>query len=134
MNIKLLRSMIAGLVASFALTGLIGCASMEKANTTSLLTQAGFRTLTPSTPKQKEIWAQLQANQVQRATVKGKVFYVFKDEAAGIAYVGHEAEYQRYRELAIQQKVAQDYYMAVEMNRMYAPSWYNAWGPSRIYW
>ena len=134
MNIKLLRSTIAGVAVLFALAGLGGCASMENANTKSLLTQAGFRTLTPSTAKQKEVWAQLTANTVQRATVKGKVFYVFKDEAAGVAYVGHEAEYQRYRELAIQQRVAQEYYMAVEMDRMYAPSWYSAWGPSRIYW
>lgn len=134
MNIKLLGSMIAAVAALFALAGLGGCTTMEHANTKSLLTQAGFHTLTPSTAKQKEVWAQLQANQVQRATVKGRVFYVFKDEAAGVAYVGHEAEYQRYRELAIQQKIAQDYYMAVEMDRMYAPGWYGAWGPSRIYW
>jgi hypothetical protein len=134
MNIKLLSSTIAGIALLLVLTGLGGCATMEHANTKSLLTQAGFHTLTPSTPKQKEVWAHLQANQVQRATVNGKVFYVFKDEEAGVAYVGHEAEYQRYRELAIQQRVAQEYYMAVEMDRMYAPGWYGAWGPGRIYW
>lgn len=134
MNTKLLRSMIAGVALGFAMMGLVGCATMEHANTKSLLTQAGFHTLTPSTAKQKEIWAQLPANSVQRATVKGKVFYVFKDEAAGVAYVGHEAEYQRYRELAIQQRIAQEYYMAVEMDRMYAPGWYGAWGPGRLYW
>ena len=134
MNTKLLRSVVASLAALFALTGLVGCATTEHANTKSLLTQAGFHTLTPSTAKQKEVWALLPANKVERATVKGKTFYVFKDEAAGVAYVGHEVEYQRYRELAIQQKVAQDYYMAVEMDRMWAQGWYGAWGPRGLYW
>lgn len=112
-----------------------GCASAEKANTISLLSAAGFHTRTPETPKQKEIYASLEPNHVMRATVKGKgVFYVYKDAEKGIAYVGREAEYQRYRELAIQQQIAQDYYMAAEMNRQAAYGWYGAWGPRGIWW
>ena len=122
------------LVAGSALVGLAGCATMEHANTKSLLTQAGFHTLTPSTAKQKEIWALLPANSVQRATMNKKTFYVFKDEAAGVAYVGHEAEYQRYRDLAIQQKIDQHYYDYAEMNRMWAHGWYGAWGPRYMWW
>jgi hypothetical protein len=111
-----------------------GCASMESANTTSLLTAAGFRARTPQTPKQQQIYAALPPYKVEHATVKGRAFYVYKDEKAGVAYVGHEPEYQRYRQLAVQQQIAQDYYMAVEMNSFYARGWYGAWGPRGLWW
>ncbi|MGH7489134.1 MAG: hypothetical protein ACREMY_26550, partial [bacterium] len=86
-----------------------GCAEMETANTTSLLSAAGFRARTPQTPTQQQIYAALPPYKVERATVPGKgVFYVFKDEKAGLAYVGREPEYQRYQQLAIHQQIAQD--------------------------
>jgi hypothetical protein len=44
--------------------------------------------------------------------VNGKVFYVYKEEKKGVAYIGGEAEYQRYQQLAVQQQIAQDQYMA----------------------
>jgi hypothetical protein len=114
---------------------LAGCASMGSANTTSLLTAAGFRARTPQTPKQQQIYAALPPYQVQRATVPGKgVFYVYKDQNAGLAYVGREAEYQRYQQLAIQQQIAQNYYMAAEMQRAAAWQWYGAWGPRAFWW
>jgi hypothetical protein len=111
-----------------------GCAGMESGNTTSLLTAAGFRARTPQTPKQQEIYAALPPYTVERATVKGRVFYVYKDEKAGIAYIGHEPEYQRYKQLAIQQQIAQNYYMAAEMDRAAAWGWYGAWGPRAFWW
>ena len=134
MKNKQFRSLVATVVAMCALGGLVGCAEMESSNTKSLLSAAGFRVRTPETPAQKELYTALPPNKVERATVKGKVFYVFKDEKAGVAYVGHEPEYQRYKELAIQQRVAQDYYAAVQMDNMYANRWYGAWGPRGIYW
>jgi hypothetical protein len=84
---------------------------------------------TPETARQKEIYAALPPYKVERGTVNGKTFYVFKDEKAGVAYVGRELEYQRYRQLAIQQQIAQDYYMAATMNNSWARGWYGAWGP-----
>ena len=122
---------VAMLAAAFLLPG---CATTATTNTKSLLTTAGFRVRTPTTPKQKELYAALTANRVEKATVNGKVFYVFKDESAGVAYVGREAEYQKYRELAIQQRVAQDYYMAMEMDRYSAYRWYGGWGPHGMWW
>jgi hypothetical protein len=114
---------------------LAGCASMGSANTTSLLTAAGFRARTPQTPRQQQIYAALPPYQVERATVPGKgVFYVYKDANAGLAYIGREAEYQRYQQLAIQQQIAQNYYMAAEMERAAAWQWYGAWGPRAFWW
>ena len=123
------------LVASVAALFLAGCASAGSTNTTSLLTAAGFRAHTPQTPKQQQIYAALPPYQVQRATVPGKgVFYVYKDQNAGLAYIGREAEYQRYQQLAIQQQIAQNYYMAAQMQQAAAWQWYGAWGPRAFWW
>ena len=112
-----------------------GCASMGSANTTSLLTAAGFRARTPQTPKQQQMYAALPPYQVERATVPGKgVFYVYKDQNAGVAYIGREQEYQRYQQLAVQQQIAQNYYMAAQMEQTAAWQWYGAWGPRAFWW
>jgi hypothetical protein len=135
MKTKLTKSNIMLIFAAFV--GALfaaGCAEMGASNTTSLLTAAGFHSLTPQTPKQQEIYTALPPYKVERANVKGRVFYVYKDEKAGVAYVGHEPEYQRYKQLAIQQQIAQDYYMAAEMNSYYARGWYGAWGRRSIWW
>jgi hypothetical protein len=118
------------LIFAAAVTALFvgGCAGVGSGNTTSLLTAAGFRARTPQTPQQQQIYAALPPYQVHRATIKGKgIFYVYKDEKAGIAYVGREQEYQRYHQLAVQQQLAENYYMAAEMDRAAAFGWYGAW-------
>jgi hypothetical protein len=124
------------LIFAAAVTALFvaGCAGVGSGNTTSLLTAAGFRARTPQTPKQQQIYGALPPYQVHRATVNGKTFYVYKDEKAGIAYVGREQEYQRYHQLAVQQQIAQNYYMAAEMDRAAAFGWYGAWGPRALWW
>jgi hypothetical protein len=124
------------LIFAAAVTALFvaGCAGVGSGNTTSLLSAAGFHTLTPQTPKQQQLYAALPPYKVEHATVKGRSFYVYKDEKAGVAYVGHEPEYQRYQQLCIQQQIAQDYYMAAQMNTVYARGWYGAWGPRAFWW
>jgi hypothetical protein len=125
------------LILAAAAVGLFtgGCAEMQSGNTTSLLSAAGFIARTPQTTRQKEIYAALPPYQVQRATVPGKgVFYVYKDEKAGLAYVGREQEYQRYQRLAIAQQIAQDRYMAAQMEADAAWRWYGAWGPRAFWW
>ena len=122
-------------VATLAGTILLaGCASMTSANTKSLLTAAGFRARAPQTPKQQQIYAALPPYQVQRATVNGKVFYVYKDEKSGVAYVGREQEYQNYQQLAIQQQIAQNQIAAAEMEQQAALDWYGGFGFRRIWW
>ena len=83
-----------------------GCAGMETTKTTSLLSAAGFRVHTPQTAKQKELYTAFPSNELERGTVNGKVFYVFKDEKAGVEYVGGEPEHQRYRQLCTHQHVS----------------------------
>jgi hypothetical protein len=122
------------LAAGIVLSALGGCASVGSTNTESLLSAAGFVVRTPETPKQKQIYATLPAYKVHRATVNDKVFYVYKDEKAGVAYVGHEPEYQRYKQLAVQQQIAEDQYMAAELDRESALQWYGGFGIRGIWW
>src|SRR4029079_5695185 len=89
------------LAAAVSTLFVTGCAEVGSGNTTSLLTAAGFRARTPQTPRQQQIYAALPPYQVERATVKGHVFYVYKDEKAGVAYIGREPEYQRAHQLAV---------------------------------
>jgi hypothetical protein len=102
---------------------------MNASNDRSLLSAAGFSVRTPETAKQKELYAAAEPYKLLRANADGKVFYAYKDEKNGVAYVGGEAEYQRYQELAVKQQIAQDNYMAAQMNRDAAYGWYGAWGP-----
>ena len=129
-NSNLIVVFVAAAMALFV----AGCAEMGSGNTTSLLSAAGFRAHTPQTPKQQQIYASLPPYQVERATLKGHTFYVYKDEKAGVAYIGREQEYQRYQQLAIQQQIAQNYYNAVAMDRAAAYGWYGAWGPRAFFW
>jgi hypothetical protein len=127
-------NMILMIIAAATTLFVAGCAEMGAGNTTSLLSAAGFRARTPQTPKQQAMYAALPPYKVERATIKGRVFYVYKDEKAGVAYIGHEQEYQRYQQLAIQQQIAQDRYMAAQMQADAAWGWYGAWGPSGVWW
>jgi hypothetical protein len=116
------------LVASGAIF-FASCAGMETGNTVALLSAAGFEARSPKTAKQQELYAGLPSNKVERASLKGKVFYVFKDEKAGLAYVGGEREHQRYQELCMQKHVAQA--AEEKMSHPFAESWSNQWGPRR---
>jgi hypothetical protein len=127
-NIVLFIATLAGTIL------LAGCAGMTSSNTESLLSAAGFRVRTPQTPKQQQIYAALPPYQVERATVKGHVFYVYKDEKAGVAYVGREQEYRQYQQLAIQQQIAQNQIMAAEMEQQAALDWYGGFGFRRVWW
>ena len=84
---------------------LSACATSQPSPTTaSLLISAGFRLRIPETPKQKEIFATLPSYKIESVVVNGQKFYVYKDEAKGMALVGHEAEYEHYRQMAKEER------------------------------
>ena len=129
MNWKLLSPSSSLLVVSLAAVTLAGCASVGSTGTKKLLDEAGFRTVEPSTPKQKELYAAIPAYQVERVTYNGKTFYAYKDERHGIAYVGDQANYHQYEKLAMQNEINQQQYQAVAMDHQMAMGWYGAYGP-----
>ena len=107
MKTKMTNSSLILILAAGGIIFFAGCATMETDSTKPLLSTAGFRVRTPQTSDQKALYASLPNNKMERGKVKGKVFYVFKDEKAGVAYVGGEPEHQRYQQLCMQQHVAQ---------------------------
>ena len=118
-----------------ALFGLSSCASLDAPNQEAMLSASGFRVWTPESAKQRELYTAAPAYKVQRGTAQnGKIFYAYKDEKKGVAYVGGEAEYQRYQQLAIQKNISDNYYQASVMNQQTAYGWYGAWGPQRFWW
>src|SRR6476660_8000713 len=131
MKTKITNSSLILLVAACGIIFCAGCASMEPNKTTSLLSAAGFRVRTPQTAKQKEFYAAIPSYKLERTTVKGKVFYVFKDEKAGVEYVGGEPQHQRYQQLCMEQHVAQA--PEEEMKHPFAESWSNQWGPRVVH-
>lgn len=57
----------------------------------------------------------------------GQVCYTFADAHRGKLYVGSAQNYKRYQELAAQQRMDREEYMATEMNEEEAMDWY-MWG------
>jgi len=122
----LFRTLITLALASVA-AFVTGCASMNASSTEPLLSAAGFRVRTPQTTAQKEIYAALPPYKVQRGSYHGKIFYAYKNEQQGVAYVGGETEYQKYQQLAVQRRIAREQYEAAQMNQFMATRWYGAY-------
>jgi hypothetical protein len=122
-------AIIAFFTGVLAILSLSGCASLDASNQESMLAAAGFKERTPETAKQKEMYAAAVSYKVHRVTVGGRTFYGYKDEKRGTAWVGGEGEYQKYQQLAIQQRIARENYEAAEMSRDMAMGWYGAYGP-----
>jgi len=121
MKTRITNSSLILILAACGVIFFTGCASVETNKTTSLLSAAGFRTHTPQTAKEKELYAAFPSNKLERGAVKGKVFYVYKDEKAGVEYVGGEPEHRRYQQLCTQQHVAQA--PEEQMNDFFTRAW-----------
>ena len=74
----------------------------------SLLQKAGFQSRTPTTAEQKAAYARLPAYELHRGTLKGRTIYAYKDEKAGVVYLGSEAQYAQYKQLAVKAKLKEE--------------------------
>ena len=113
-----------------------GCASYEAQNKESLLIAAGFKTRTPSTDQQQAMFNRMTPYKLERRVRNGKVLYAYADKDKNVAYIGGEDEYQRYKQLALQQSIAQDQLEAAQINEeasIYA-GWGPYWGPWNPWW
>jgi len=96
------QRIIAMFAAVCGLFTLAVCAITECVSQESLLTSAGFRARTPLTPKQKSVYAAMPSYEICHETKAGKTTYGYKDEKAGVVYIGNEAQYQQYRQAAVE--------------------------------
>jgi hypothetical protein len=125
---------LASLIAAFcALIALAGCTTTQPASRESLLKQAGFQSRTPTTAEQKAAYAKLPAYELHRGTLKGRTIYAYKDEKAGVVYIGSEAEYAQYKQLAVNAKMKEEQFTPAQTaldERDYRE--YNSWYLGRI--
>jgi len=128
-SLKLL-SLLFVLAATFGITG---CASLEAPNTESLLSAAGFKTKTPTTPRQIAFYNSLSVFELQRHVIKGHIVYTYADKKNVLIYFGDEKAYQRYKALALKQQIAEDQVSAAEMNEEASMDW-GSWGPWGTFW
>jgi hypothetical protein len=113
---------------------LVGCATMQAEQTQQtktaeeLLSAAGFKQIFPATPKLKARLAAMPQKQIFMASRGPKLFYVYADAAGcGCLYAGNQQQYQAYRNLAAQYKLAEMQYQAAAMNQAAAMDW-GEWG------
>jgi hypothetical protein len=122
-------------VALIMIAALFGCASYEAQNKETLLSAAGFRTRTPSTPEQQAMFNRMVPYKVERRIRNGKVLYTYADKQRNLVFIGGEAEYQQYKQLGLQQSIAQDQLEAAQINEeasLY--NWGPYWGPWNPWW
>jgi hypothetical protein len=85
-----------------ALGGCSGRVKSPSARTVETeLASSGFRTVVPDTPQKQELVKRLPKRKLTEGTRNGKRYYWFADpDGCGCVYVGGEAAYRRYDQLA----------------------------------
>ena len=108
---------------------LSGCAAIERSNITqteNTLAAAGFVVKPGSNAEQTAMIAKAPLNKISMRTEGTRVSYIYPDPTVcQCLYVGGQAAYGRYQQLAIQQRIADDQVNAAELN---ADSGFG-WGP-----
>jgi hypothetical protein len=131
------RFFVALLALICALLAFSGCTAFERRTQKNTLSESGFLARLPQTEKQRESYAALPAYKLYRASKNGRAFYAYKDQKAGVVYIGNEEDYQRYMrdvrrlvafyETTEQKMVAHD--MDNDLQRRWAASWSDAQSP-----
>ena len=107
-----MKHLFAGLKLVGAVTliaaGFYGCAGTEVQNKESLLTAAGFYMRSPSTQAQLAMYNRMTPYTLERNTINGKALYTYANKQKGVVYIGGDKAYQRYRQLAHQQSIAEN--------------------------
>jgi hypothetical protein len=101
----LCRTLISVFAATAVVSLMPGCATVESNNAAiaksqkeMLLTEAGFRTRTVTTPAQQQQVNQLAPNRVSAVKYKGKLYYVYPSGQKDQIYVGNQAQFDAYKQ------------------------------------
>jgi hypothetical protein len=126
------RSQLAAVAGIALLTaGLFGCASMEAdqaRSTEQLLAAAGFKIKLADTPDKLAHLKTLTQNKLVPHDKDGQTMFIYADATTcQCLYIGNQDVYQRYQQLALQKKIADDQRIAAQMNENAAMNW-GMWG------
>jgi len=127
-----MRELTTGVVAVLVVALLAGCTAIEKKDarqTESILAAAGFQMKPADTPDRVAHLQLLRPLKLVPHDRDGKLVYVYADpKACKCIWVGDQAAYQRFQQLALQQQIAQEQMMTAQMNEDAAMNW-GLWGP-----
>jgi hypothetical protein len=101
-----------------------GCATTKHME--NFLTAAGFKLVPATTPKQEQKLKSLPPGKITTVQRNGKTYYVFPDVAHNRVYLGTPNEYQNYRQIVADSKIADQDRMSAEMEADGADDW-NDW-------
>lgn len=112
---------------------LAGCATLSMQQQVSqqehMLSAAGFNTRLADTPRKMSQLQQLPPYKIIVRNRNGQPFYAYADpQYCQCLLVGNERAYQNYRRLAVEQNIANEQYIAAQMNEETAMDW-SVWGP-----
>ena len=130
--INTMRLMILGAVALMALA--TGCATSKEKQavqqTEKMLLASGFKIIPATTPDQQQQLKTLPAGRVSAVRRKGQAYFVYPVHAQNILYVGKNAQYLAYQQLAqkaqVQVLVHQED-QAIDRS-LSSPGWEAPWG------
>jgi hypothetical protein len=130
------RSVWLGLAVMTALLGiaLMGCATGGSGSATpsqsDLLSQAGFNLYKANSPERVAAVHTLPAKKVVSNKYKGKELYlVCTTPNSNQCYLGDRAAYDRYKQLAIQNAISEDYHKISEQRS--DPEWWQMYMDSQ---
>src|SRR5215468_10115466 len=109
MKKRLTLTSIAGIGALLALIAACqstGTSQPAVAQKETLLTQAGFKVVTVTTPKQQQAITGLAQNRCSAVKYNGKLYYVFPTATKDRIYVGNQAKFNAYKKVLAAQQTA----------------------------
>jgi len=112
------------LSAVLGLLLLAGCATTKHRET--FLTAAGFKRVVATTPRQQQRLQSLPPGKITLVHRNVKTYYVFPDAAHNRLYLGTSNEYQNYRQIVADSKIAEQDRMGAEMEAADGDDW-NDW-------
>ena len=104
---------------------LTGCNALQKKE--QLLSVAGFRSVTPSTPTQMARLKSLPQGHLTPISKNGKTLFVLADAKQNRLFVGNQAQYQAYKQLRLNSQLTKDKRATADLNADATAEW-EAWG------
>ena len=131
-RLPLLREVfVAIFVLAWALLVLSGCDAFESRTQRLTLSDSGFLARVPQTERQRDFYAALPPYRLFWGVKNGRPFYVYKDENAGVVYVGSEKDYQLYmakvRRLIAYYETTEAKMVAHKMDESVQARWDGSW-------
>ena len=110
-----------------------GCGAIESRAQRTSLSESGFLARVPQTERQRDFYAALPPYELYWGVRNGQPFYVYKDEKAGVVYVGNEQDYQRYivkmRRLIAYYETTEAKMVARRIDENVQARWDGSWSP-----